>query len=69
MKYFTLIVLIGLGIYFLSKLKPEPKVMAFKKSMTIKGCMVPDDLVVNSAKHKGCCNIKGRAYYIANQKH
>ncbi|MCB4799191.1 hypothetical protein [Neotamlana laminarinivorans] len=69
MKYFTLIVLIGLGTYFLSKLKPEPKIIALKNTIASKSCMAPNGLKSDSTKHQGCCNIKSRAYYIATQKH
>ncbi|KJD37055.1 hypothetical protein PW52_00935 [Tamlana sedimentorum] len=69
MKSLTLIVLIGLGTFFVIKLKPEPKIIEFKKTMATKGCIAPYGLITDSTKHKACCNIKGRAYYIVTQKH
>ncbi|KAA5828099.1 hypothetical protein FPF71_04500 [Algibacter amylolyticus] len=62
MKIFALILFLGIGLFFLTKKKPEPEVIKINNKLANKNCVVPNG--ANSTQTHSCSYIKGRAYYM-----
>ncbi|MDB2462870.1 hypothetical protein N9W61_02070 [Algibacter sp.] len=62
MKFFAIILFLGLGIFFLTKMKPEPYIIKINNAPATQSCVTPNGS--NTKQHYGCCTIKGRAYYM-----
>lgn len=65
MKIFTLILFLSLVFYFITKQKPEPSVININNALSTQNCIDPNGAINN--QHYGCCNIKGRAYFMVEQ--
>ncbi|MEP3838010.1 MAG: hypothetical protein ABJM36_10190 [Algibacter sp.] len=62
MKIFVLIILFAIGLFFLTKMNPKPKVININNTSANKNCVVPNG--ANSNQPHSCSYIKGRAYYM-----
>ncbi|SFC83207.1 hypothetical protein [Algibacter pectinivorans] len=61
MKIVALIVCIGIGLFFLTKVKAKPDIKYVESTLANKNCNAPDSI---AKRHHNGSYIRGRAYYL-----